>query len=151
MSKMKVFLYYLKSTGGLYAFTEESTIANEFEIERSMRLYKKKKVKMSEPEFKAFIYNNREKMLFVNVLNDEEHDITFVTTYSENSELEYICSTINHTMEDMSVKVYKFPLKKEVEKLFDDIFDYYGDGIDESILNFDTFKIFMNLYRENIL
>ena len=149
-NKRKVYAYYLKSDSSLYAYTEFKALADEFELERDMRIYKKKIFKMSEPEYQVFNYKHNSEMLFSNVLNDSKKDFSFATTYFENEKLDNISNQMDNKINELYEKVRKFPLKKEYEDLFTDIFSIYGDGVNTPILNFNTFKIFMELFRNTI-
>lgn len=151
MKKITVFIYYLKKDKSLYAFTIEPLIKNEFELERSMKLYTKKKIKMSEPEYEMFSYRNRGNMLFCNTLSDGENDISFATTSYENCDLEKECRDIDDNISKIYLELLKFPLNAKTKKLISSLTEYYGDGVSESIYHFDTFKIFFKLFRENIM
>ena len=140
-NKRKVYAYYLKSDSSLYAYTEFKALADEFELERDMRIYKKKIFKMSEPEYQVFNYKHNSEMLFSNVLNDSKKDFSFATTYFENEKLDNISHQMDNKINELYEKVRKFPLKKEYEDLFTDIFSIYGDGVNTPILNFNTFPL----------
>ena len=105
---------------------------------------------MSEPEYLVFNYKHNSEMLFSNVLNDSKKDFSFATTYFENEKLDNISHQMDNKINELYEKVRKFPLKKEYEDLFTDIFSIYGDGVNTPILNFNTFKIFMELFRNTI-
>lgn len=151
MENVKVYLYYLKSDKSLYAFTIDKSIKDEFELERCMKLYRKRTKEMNAPQFQAFSWSHNNEMLFCNTLSDGENDISFATTYSENFELEKTCQNLEDKVVEILKKVNQFPLQKKIRKMLDNALEYYGDGVNESIYHFDTFKIFLRKFRNTII
>lgn len=151
MKKIVVYQYILKEDKFLYAFTADKNLKDEFELERNMNLFYKKKKKMTENQFKSFSFMFNDSMLFCNTLFDGEHDLYFATTYKENFILEDQCRKIEDDIIDINRKLSQFPLNSKTKELLDTILEYAGDGLNESIYRFDTFKIFFNLCNNAII
>ena len=151
MNKITVYYYYLKGDNDLFAFTADKNLKDEFELERNMNLYHKRKKKMTEEHFKQFSYLYNEKMLFCNNLFDGEEDLCFATTYHENFVLEKTCQELEDDIVSIKRKLSEFPLNAKTSKTLDELLIYYGDGIKESIYRFDTFKLFFKLFKKAII
>lgn len=151
MTKMTVYYYYLKGDNELCAFTADKNLKDEFELERNMNLYHKRKKKMSEEHFKQFSYLYNDKMLFCNSLFDGKEDLYFATTYHENFVLEKSCQELEDRIAIIRRKLSEFPLDAKTSKTLEELLMYYGDGVNESIYRFDTFKLFFKLFKKAII
>lgn len=106
---------------------------------------------MDDIDFSVFSHKNRNCMLFQNVLSDGVHDFYFVTTYLENIDLEKDCIDLENKICDIYEKVDKFNLKRKYKKVIEDALLYYCyEGVNEQLYSFDTFKLFLNRFKEKI-
>lgn len=145
----KVFVFY-DPTGDVSAFTEDKTISSIFEITRSRKYYRKRKIKMNEQQYRAFLYLHKDEMLFMNVLTDGEKSFDYVTTYRENFELDTACDTVFDKMIDFSRSFLEFPLTDEVEKSLEVLYNEFMNG-EPKYQKYSTFNLFLNLFKERIL
>lgn len=145
----KVTIFY-GPDGDVYAFTENKELASLFENTRVLRGYIRKKVTMNELQYRAFLsFHNRE-MLFLNVLTDGEKSFDFVTTYQENSILDNECEKIlDHVME-LEKTLLPLPFSDKVRSNLSELVMARKSNV-EKFGKFNTFEIFVKLFKDSIL
>ena len=141
MNKMTVYYYYLKGDNELCAFTADKNLKDEFELERNMNLYHKRKKKMSEEHFKQFSYLYNDKMLFCNSLFDGKEDLYFATTYHENFVLEKSCQDLEDNITAIKRKLSEFPLDAKTSKTLEELLMYIVNNYFSSCSKKLSYKI----------
>lgn len=149
----KVWLFYLKSTKELYAYTSNKEYKKMFLSQRCVDCFHVKKQIMDDIEFSCFMNKNKELMLVDIPLNTHERkDVSIIGTYQENESLIYESEVLENYMESMYIKyVLHSNLKKEYKesiKYLTTTFDDYEttDRIDR-ISRVDLFHLFVNLFK----
>ena len=145
----KVTIFYDPS-GDVYAFSENKNLVTLFEGTRRLRGYIKKKVTMNEYQYRSFLafYTNR--MMFLNVLTDGEKSFDFVTTYQENSDLDKRCDDIYNRLMKLEYLLLPIPFDEEVRKKLADLV-VARKSKEGKFGKFNTFEIFVDLFKDSIL
>ena len=145
----KVTIFYAPS-GDVYAFSENKELVTLFEGTRMLRGYIKKKVTMNELQYRAFLAFHKTEMLFLNVLTDGEKSFDFVTTYQENSILDMECDKIYDRVLKLEASLLPLPFTDKIRDNLGNIVVGRKSEV-ERFGKFNTFEIFVNLFKESIL
>ena len=141
---MIFFMYFWKGTNELYAWTSDKDIAENFEMSRCMKKFKKKKVELDDIEAKSFMYTNRVNMLHYDVVYDGENNITIAATGIESVVLDDSCSHLVSIILHLKNDISKYPLKKKYLNLINKITDNLTKD-KKGMLTINTFKLFIHL------
>lgn len=145
----KVTIFY-DPCGDVYAFSENKNLVTLFEGTRRLRGYIKKKVTMNEYQYRSFLafYTNR--MMFLNVLTDGEKSFDFVTTYQENSDLDKRCDDVYNKLMDLEMTLIPSPLTYDLRNTLADLV-VARKSKEGKFGKFNTFEIFVDLFKDSIL
>lgn len=147
-------IYYLKNTKEIYGYTDNKDIANEFESQRNMKLFHKKKIKLNTKEIHDLadsVYkSNIIRIYNLDTYNDEKRskDVVFLAL----TEIEYMTVTqlsARFTLSDIAINAWvSYDLFKPCIRELLDVFDYnkLHDSIssDGKIIDIATDIIFKN-------
>ena len=152
-----VYLLYLKSENRLYAFTLEKGILKQFLKERNKKIFHVEKRKMDQTSLSLFMnkYHNR-KIIDVPLFDGEQY-ISILGTAEEDNK---VCDSSDYLFNEFiycSHLSKNFPFRKKYLNLIMDLTnvvtlketDSMGE-VDE-ILQFDTFCLFMHLFRNTFI
>ena len=129
---------------------ENKNLITLFEGTRRLRGYIKKKVTMNEYQYRSFLafYTNR--MMFLNVLTDGEKSFDFVTTYQENSDLDKRCDDVYNKLMDLEMTLIPSPLTYDLRNTLADLV-VARKSKEGKFGKFNTFEIFVDLFKDSIL
>lgn len=145
----KVTIFY-DPDGDVYAFSENKDLVTLFEGTRLLRGFTKKKLTMNELQYRSFLAFHNTNMLFLNVLTDGDKSFDFVTTYKENSLLDAECDRIYDKILELERILLPLPLADKFRKHFAGIVS--ARNADPTTMGkFNTFEIFVKLFKESIL
>lgn len=146
----KIYAYYLKETKELYSWTPVKSIAKEFEFQRDMHKFYKKKFEAYELSSEFFkLYNENE--LIDDILFDGETDFNFVLTIEESNAISSdasfmldIVAYLNHHLHN------EFEYTKYLHSILNNI-NYTKEQARTGVFkHINTFKIFCELYSNTI-
>ncbi len=98
---MKVYMFFLETTGELYAFTADKDFSDKFRTLRKHLIYKKKKI--SQANFSLLAYLNRGCQIIEIPLFDGEQDLIVHGTMNEEDKLSQTCEEMYaslHSLQD---------------------------------------------------
>ena len=108
MEEFTVYIYELKSSpGDMYAFTIDKKMKRMFEIQRNMELFKKKKKVVNDTMYSVFSYMNKEKMLTLDYLQDEDVNVEIISTPIESNRLSEECEKIELFLREFKRSIYE--------------------------------------------
>lgn len=146
---MKVWLFYLKKDGCLYAYATEKSLAEGFRDTRNMKRFIEKKENMDKILFSAFMATHTKERLVENPL--DMNDGTFVTlptTVEEDFQLTQQVEEIEEKVRLVVAKLDRIGLKKEYDEACRELINIYPFPTE---LHINTFLLFVeaNKYTLN--
>lgn len=152
---MKLYIFYLRSDNSLYAITDRKDYMKRFKKERNQKHYYFKKVELDDIEYRAVLAKHQSSILFDNVLNDEDYnDLSFLTTYYENSVLESYLYKLEEEIHDILRSLEEYDIKDKYKDMFYNILLYYKTEKNPNCsvtYTLNIFRIFINLFSDVIL
>ena len=145
----KVTIFY-DPDGDVYAFSENKNLVMLFENTRRLKGYIKKKVTMNEYQYRAFLAFYKNRMMFLNVLTDGEKSFDYVTTYQEDSDLDRRCDEIYNHLIELEMKLLPLPFTNEMRNKMADLV-VARKSKEGKFGKFNTFEIFIDLFKDSIL
>ena len=147
---MTVTIFSLKNEKGVYAFSINKSHIELFRLQRNMKLFYVRNVKMTKHEYMAFSFDNKNTMLVLDYLYDSESDtnIEMVTTVHESDELSESCHNIHSIASSLEKNIYKYSLKPKYLNIITTLTSIITEPDENTnVLNIDTFKLFYQLFR----
>lgn len=145
------------TTKEMYAWTENKEIAKLFITMRKPGRFiiKKKKIKANDEyeawKYRLFMSDYRGDCLMQNVLGRTKKDtLTIPTTYSENYSLEKACDNLYDTFLQMSRDICMLPLEDSFREIIE-MLTYIVSREGGKYVRFDTFRIFVELFKDTML
>lgn len=148
-SKYEITAFY-DPTGKLYAFSATKSYVKAFETTRKLRGFYKKVLHLTETQFRNIVFFEDDKRMIMNVLTDGKHSFDFVTTQGEDDQLGNTCDTIYDNLLNMERKIMNLPLTDDVREAVEKMI-YYRKKECKSMGKFNTFQIFLELFKDSIL
>ena len=149
---MKIYLIYLKKDKSLYAYTSVKEYLDRFLIQRNPKCFIVKKVKMSEPEQKSFMYTHRLLQLNIFPYQTEYSETGYVDLASTSKEddnitakIEEIESYILSIKRLLNTYHFKSKYRKSIERLIS------IDDPDENLYTIDMLELFIDIHRDTFI
>ena len=114
---VKVYVFSLKDSKGMYAFTINKEYALMFKEQRNMSLFKEQKISLDKYEFMVFSNRMSKYQIILDVLYDGENDIDIASTIYESDKLSEACEKIRRISENINESVCKYNLSKKYLKV----------------------------------
>ena len=141
---IKVYMIYLKYNMELYAVTDEPKYYHEFITQRNSKLFKVKKVRMDEDEYKKFVHKNYKLKLCESLLYDGKRDASIVDTVYEEDSLNYITNTIENRINRIRGNLVGI-LNEKYLKVITDVTTLIIP--EDEFIQINTFELFYYLFR----
>lgn len=147
---MKVYLFILKSTNEMYAYTSCKEYADSFISQRNKDLFVIKKVNLKKYEYMLFTNKNSSKKIIKDYLFDGNDNIEIFSTVNESNSLSESCEYIVTTVSVLEEEFADVGLKKKYLNVITNITDEITGRTDKknSHINVDTFRLFYYLFRD---
>ena len=152
----KIYLFFLKTAGTMYAWTDEKKFKRQFLEERNKDAFIVKKIKFDDVSYTVFRHNNYLSQLIENYLFDGDQYITLLSTGYENDALDESQSVISDTFE-LIKDAYEHRKNYFHQRILNLIFDATNivscnrnelGIVTEATLEINTFKLFYDLFKD---
>lgn len=147
--KYEVIAFY-DPQGELYAFSAKKSFVKSFEETRKLRGFYRKKLHLNEMQYRNLLFFETNKRLIMNVLTDGEKSYDFVTTEKEDFELGVRCDQIYDKLMEIERKIINIPFTDEVREVVEKVMKI-SKKESGSMGKFNTFEIFLDLFKDSIL
>lgn len=158
MSNYKVYLFYLISTGELYAFTINKNYKDKFLSQRNPKCFKLKRMKMSTIQYKVFSNKYNLKMMEEIPLNSSLEDyLMIVSTREEEYKMMEEGNRIDIIMETASkvltnIENIKPKYKKSIEYISNTTYlKSKNDGTKDLLSRINLLFLFSKLFRNTFV
>lgn len=148
---MKVYIF--TKDNEIYAYSNIKELAELFQIQRNMNVFKVEKVYMDKYDFMAFSYKKRDQKIIKDYLSDSINTVEFASTVRESSYLDDSCDQIVRTIDSIHNSLVHIPFKKEylnsIIVITKSITMYDKNCV--PTLNIDTLKLFYYLFKDTFI
>jgi hypothetical protein len=152
---MKAYLFYLKKTEELYAWTLDKDTKNDFLAERNPKCFIEKTISDDSFIIREFMYKNYELMIQRDYLYDGKVTISVLCTIYESNAISESCEAMTRDVMEIINKnnVNAYNLKDKYRKVISDACDIFRYEKDSSTptLNVDTYAIFYYLFKNTLI
>lgn len=145
----KVYLFYIKKTKELYAYTLDKELKNIFLSQRNPNVFKVITEELEDVEYQAFSYKEKSSKLIKDYLYDGEKDYEIVTTVRESDILSDSCSEVQTNLENLRKELQAVPWNKNYLNTIIELTELitYRDKNNPNILPINTFRLFYHLFK----
>ena len=148
MNKETIYVFYLKKTKEVYAFTLSKELKDNFLSQRNPNCFIAKKQKMYTPVMQAFMQTHKDCMLGDFPYESDSGVSNITATYKEEFLLTQEVDEMEKDVEKIEKIFRKYPLKEKYQKSIERLIQIDdGDGN----LTINTLSLFVDLHRNTFI